>query len=274
MLDPPERVLWQRYCTWVAIALIFTVALLTGPLAIAILCAFICWQGGREYALLTSMPTSHFLVLVLGGLSTLVAVLYGGASALAIAPVLAFFGWSLLALQPFQKEIECERRFTAGLTGLWGYLYLGWLPTFLVVLSMSKLPGLVLVAGPGVALSDIGTFCTGKLLKGPNLAPRLSPKKTWGGLLGNILGASLAVTLTGFAIPDLALWQCVLLIATVGLGSVWGDLLESLLKRQGKVKDTGELLPGFGGLLDRADSFLIVVPLVYYAMQFSAVLKL
>ena len=63
-------------------------------------------------------------------------------------------------------------------------------------------------------------------------------------------------------------------IAAVGLGSAWGDLLESLLKRQGKVKDAGELLPGFGGLLDRADSFLIVVPLVYYTVQFSSALKL
>jgi len=139
---------------------------------------------------------------------------------------------------------------------------------------MSKMPGLVLAAGLGVALSDIGAFCTGKLLRGPRLAPRLSPNKTWGGLLGNILGAALAVTLTAFALPDLLLWQRVLLIAAVGLGSAWGDLLESLLKRQGKVKDAGELLPGFGGLLDRADSFLIVVPLVYYTVQFSSALKL
>jgi phosphatidate cytidylyltransferase len=273
-LNPPEKVLWLRYGTWVAIALIFTGALLTGPLAIAVLCAFICWQGGREYAALILMPTSHYLVLVLGGLATLAAVLYWGASALAIAPVLAFFGWSLLALQPVQRETECERRFTTGLAGFWGYLYLGWLPAFVVALSMSKMPGLVLAAGLGVALSDIGAFCTGKLLRGPRLAPRLSPNKTWSGLLGNILGAALAVTLTAFALPALPLWQRVLLIAAVGLGSAWGDLLESLLKRQGKVKDAGELLPGFGGLLDRADSFLMVVPLVYYTVSFSSALKL
>jgi phosphatidate cytidylyltransferase len=265
--DPPERVLWLRYGSWVAIALIFTGALLTGPLAIAVLCAFICLQGGREYAALTSMPTSHYLILVLGGLATLAAVLYWGASALAIAPVLAFFGWSLLALQPIQREAECERRFTTGLAGLWGYLYIGWLPTFLVALSMSKMPGLVLTAGLGVALSDIGAFCMGKLLGGPRLSPRLSPNKTWGGLLGNILGATLAVALTSFALPDFPIWHRILLIAAIGLGSAWGDLLESLLKRQGNVKDAGELLPGFGGLLDRADSLLMVVPLVYYTAQ-------
>ena len=273
-LDPSEKVLWLRYGTWIAIALIFTTALLTGPLAIALFCACICWQGGREYAKLTSLPKSHFLILVLGGLATLTAVLAWGPSALVIAPMLAFFIWSLLALQPVQRETGCEQRFTTGLAGLWGYLYVGWLPAFLVALSMSKRPGLVLAAGLGVALSDIGAFCLGKLLRGPRLAPRLSPNKTWSGLLGNVLGAVLAITLTNFALPALPFWQRVLLIAAVGLGSAWGDLLESLLKRQSNVKDAGELLPGFGGLLDRADSFLLVVPLVYSTVQFVSVLKL
>jgi len=104
----------------------------------------------------------------------------------------------------------------------------------------------------------------GKTLGGPKLASRLSPNKTWGGALGNILGAALAVTLTIFALPGLQWWQRCLLVLAIGLGSIWGDLLESLLKRQRGVKDAGELLPGFGGLLDRIDSLLLVAPLVYY----------
>jgi phosphatidate cytidylyltransferase len=129
---------------------------------------------------------------------------------------------------------------------------------------MGKMPGLVLVVGLGVALSDVGAFCLGKALAGPKLAPHLSPSKTWSGVLGNILGAILALELTAYALPDVQLWQRGLLALVIGLGSAWGDLLESLLKRQHGVKDAGKLLPGFGGLLDRIDSLLLVTPLVYY----------
>jgi phosphatidate cytidylyltransferase len=210
------------------------------------------------------MPAWHGVVLVLGGWATFAAVLLCGAMALAVAPALAFFGWSLLALQPVEHDAEIGRRFTVSLNGLWGYFYLGWLPAYLIVLSMGKMPGLVLVVGLGVALSDVGAFCVGKALGGPKLAPRLSPSKTWSGVLGNVLGAALALLLTAFAIPGIQTWQYGLFALVIGLGSVWGDLLESLLKRQRGVKDAGELLPGFGGLLDRIDSLLLVAPLVYY----------
>ena len=137
----------------------------------------------------------------------------------------------------------------------------------MLALSEGKMPGLVLSVGLGVALSDVGAFCAGKALGGPKLAPQLSPGKTWGGVLGNILGAALALALTAYALPGLQLWQMGLLALTIALGSVWGDLLESLLKRQHDVKDAGAFLPGFGGLLDRIDSLLIVAPLVFYVSR-------
>jgi len=257
------KVLWQRYFTWALIAPLFVGAVLSGPLAVAVLCAFLCWQGGREYATLTGMPRRHCAALMLGSWSTLASVVLIGQPALVLAPVLAFFGWSLLALQPIEGEPAVGRRFAAALAGLWGSLYIGWLPAYLVLLSASSVQGVVLVVGLGVALSDVGAFCSGKALGGPELAPMLSPNKTWGGVLGNILGAALAVTLAGFAIPTLALWQRGSLALAIGIGSLWGDLLESLLKRQSGVKDAGGMLPGFGGLLDRIDSLLIAAPLVY-----------
>jgi phosphatidate cytidylyltransferase len=260
----PVRVLWQRYRTWAIIAPLFAGAALSGPLAVALLCAFLCWQGGREYAMLTALSTLHRAVLIMGGWLTLAAALVFGSGALLAAPMLAFFAWSLLALQPIAGEAGVERRFAACMASMWGYLYIGWLPAYLVALSAGRAPGLVLLVGLGVALSDVGAFCAGKAIGGAKLAPRLSPNKTWGGVLGNLLGAALAVLLTGFALPGFTWWQGALFIAPIALGSVWGDLLESLLKRQSGVKDAGALLPGFGGLLDRIDSLLLVVPLIYY----------
>ena len=261
----PQRVLWQRYCTWAIIAFLFSGLVLSGPLAIAILCAFLCWQGGREYAQLTDLPAWSCTMLVLGGWITFAAVLLYGTKALLFAPIISFFFYSILILLPMkQNDTELAKRFAVSTSGLWGYLYLGWLPAYLLTLSMGKMPGLVLVVGLGVALSDVGAFCIGKALAGPKLAPHLSPGKTWSGALGNILGAALAVQLTAFAVPGIQWWQRGLFTLVIGLGSIWGDLLESLLKRQHNVKDAGELLPGFGGLLDRMDSLLIVVPLSYY----------
>jgi phosphatidate cytidylyltransferase len=259
-----EKVLWRRYLTWAMIAPLFAGALLSGPLAIAILCAFLCWQGGREYALLTAIPAGYRSTLIAGGWITIAAVWLLGPSTLVLGPMLGFFVWSIMALQPVKGETEVGERFMSGIVGLWGYLYLGWLPAFLVALSAGKVPGLVFVVGLGVALSDVGAFCVGKTLGGPRLAPLLSPNKTWSGVGGNVLGAALALLMASFALPVLPLWQRALLVLTIGLGSVWGDLLESLLKRQRGVKDAGALLPGFGGLLDRIDSLLLVTPLVYY----------
>ncbi|HLW02003.1 MAG TPA: phosphatidate cytidylyltransferase [Ktedonobacterales bacterium] len=258
-----NQVLWQRYLTWAIIAPLFLIAVLSGPLAVALLCAFLCWQGGREYADLMKLPASHGAALVLSGWATLAAALIVGSAALVAAPVLAFFGWSLVALRSVKGEQSVEKRFGAALVGLWGSLYIGWLPAYLVALSVSASPGLVLAVGLGVALSDVGAFCCGKALGGPRLAPTLSPNKTWGGVAGNFLGAALALALLTFALPDFQLWQRCLLALAIGVGSIWGDLLESLLKRQGGVKDAGRMLPGFGGLLDRIDSLLMAAPLVY-----------
>jgi phosphatidate cytidylyltransferase len=271
MAGSDPAVLWCRYRTWIIIALLFAGANLSGPLTIALLCSFLCWQGTREYALLTGMSEGYRWFLTISGWLTLLATLYAGSSILPFIPVLAFFIWSILLLYPAQGSMEMSTRFMAGLAGLWGYLYLGWLPAHLLALSLGRVPALITLVGFGVALSDVGAFCTGKLIGGPKLAPYLSPNKTWGGALGNLLGATLAVLLMSSALLHLQWWQCGILALAIGVGSLWGDLLESLLKRQRGVKDAGTLLPGFGGLLDRIDSLLLVAPLVYYVALLSGV---
>jgi phosphatidate cytidylyltransferase len=110
--------------------------------------------------------------------------------------------------------------------------------------------------------TDIGAYAVGRWLGGPRLAPRVSPNKTWAGLAGGIVSAALAGGLVGAALgcgPVAAL-----ALAGGGLAVVAqaGDLGESLAKRRFGVKDTGALIPGHGGLLDRVDGLLTTTPVV------------
>ncbi|MSP01506.1 MAG: hypothetical protein EXR07_10725 [Acetobacteraceae bacterium] len=109
--------------------------------------------------------------------------------------------------------------------------------------------------------SDIGAYTVGRLMGGPKLAPAISPGKTWSGAAGGLMAAGVA----GFAAAacfssDFSSSHAVLMTIGLGVVSQAGDLLESAVKRQYGVKDSGHLIPGHGGLLDRLDALLVVAP--------------
>lgn len=106
--------------------------------------------------------------------------------------------------------------------------------------------------------SDTAAYFAGRLIGGPKLAPAISPNKTWAGFLGGMAGAGVfgAALAAGFGLP-LVLALCTPLLAALSQG---GDLYESHLKRKAGVKDSGNLLPGHGGVLDRLDGLVAVAP--------------
>ncbi len=127
---------------------------------------------------------------------------------------------------------------------------------------------LVLIMFLMIWINDTGAFCFGSLLGKHKMSPRLSPKKSWEGLIGGFacsIGVGIA---TYFAYNpwnfSIILW--ILLGLLVGVFATWGDLFESLMKRSIGVKDSGHLIPGHGGILDRIDSLLLVAPftLLFY----------
>jgi phosphatidate cytidylyltransferase len=112
-----------------------------------------------------------------------------------------------------------------------------------------------------VVAMDIGAFAVGRTFGGPKMAPFISPGKTWSGLMGGALCAS-GIGLSAAIFSGLNnVWVYALAGCLLGLAAQGGDLIESALKRRYNVKDSGTIIPGHGGLLDRLDGFLTVAPL-------------
>ena len=114
---------------------------------------------------------------------------------------------------------------------------------------------------------DTGAFAVGRLVGRHRMAPRLSPNKTWEGATGGFLASVGAALLVSLAF-DLAtpLWQQAVAGAVVSVAAQFGDLAESALKRAANAKESGSIMPGHGGILDRMDSILFALPAVYYLL--------
>lgn len=131
-------------------------------------------------------------------------------------------------------------------------------------------PHLLLAMLIFIWVNDTGAFCAGSLLGKHKLFQRISPNKTWEGFLGGLIFCIAAAWVMAGCFPaffspltdevDMSLMGMVCLGAAVSVAATFGDLLESLIKRTTGVKDSGNLIPGHGGILDRIDSLLLVVP--------------
>lgn len=112
-------------------------------------------------------------------------------------------------------------------------------------------------------VGDISAFYVGRALGRHKLAPRVSPAKSWEGAAASLAASLLfGIFYLGWALPDLPLWQRALVAAAGNVAGQVGDLAESALKRGAGVKDSGTMLPGHGGWLDRLDSSLFSMPVV------------
>ena len=145
-----------------------------------------------------------------------------------------------------------------------GLLYLG-VPAFALIWLRERPMGAETIGGMMLLVwtSDIGAFAIGRLVGGPKLWPAVSPAKTWAGFVG---GCSAPMALVGLAMATSPQYrfgaECIVVALAIALLAQGGDLFESALKRRAGVKDSGTLLPGHGGVLDRLDSLIPVAPAV------------
>ena len=117
-------------------------------------------------------------------------------------------------------------------------------------------------------LNDTGAYCIGSLIGKHRLFERISPKKSWEGSIGGgVVAIGVSFVLAHY-FPFMSMWEWAGLALVVVVFGTWGDLTESLLKRQLHVKDSGTILPGHGGMLDRFDSALMAIPAAVVYMYF------
>lgn len=252
--------LGRRLVGWMVIAPLFLIAVFVGGIAGALILLFCIYRIAAEYASVVGVERPYALYLY-----ALIPVTFITA---AWAPSLYFAlpagSILLLTLVPiFTGRVDnlYQQLSFAGR----GYLYLVWTTGHLVLMQQLAGTGLVMLVAVGVALSDVMQFVVGKLAGKHIISPAVNPRKAWEGLAGDLIGAAAAVVLFGFALPaQFTLPEKIALIVLIGMGAAWGDLISSLAKRAAGTKDWGALIPGHGGLLDRANSIVVAVPLVYY----------
>lgn len=259
-----RRPLVQRWLVWAVIAPVYAFTVLSGHVPVLALVTLLVIQGLREYAHLVGVTGIYRTVLLLMGLIAAPVALISSEGFLGLAPLL----FLAATLQPLLlRDIRTGARQLAFAALGWAYLPLLLGHFLLLHKYVEGGSGILLALGLAVALSDVGAYTLGKAL-GRHKLTLISPNKTWEGVAGNFVGAALATGVMGFALPSghRALLMTTLPII-VAVGALWGDLLESLIKREFQMKDAGTWLPGFGGLLDRIDSLIIVVPLAYYYLK-------
>ncbi|UCD65758.1 MAG: phosphatidate cytidylyltransferase [Deltaproteobacteria bacterium] len=204
------------------------------------------------------------LVLILGLFPLVAASLWGG-SALTSSLFLALLILIIITVVSY-PSLDNGMLFLAR---LWfGIFYIGFCSAHLILLrSLSQGIFWLLVLTAITVASDTGAYYVGRSLGKTKLYPALSPGKTRAGAVGGIIGGMLGgLVVTALFVEGANLAMVALLSLVLSVIGILGDLIESLIKRVSGVKDSGQILPGHGGLLDRCDSLLLTAPVLYYVI--------
>lgn len=219
--------------------------------------------GARSHSWLIGIGLTGFAALILGihRPDIIVPTL--------LATLVCIISVPLLSRSPLEQGLR------DGAMTLFGVLYLG---LTLGTLSMTRLlplgEWLIFFLLLVTWASDTGAYLVGTLCGRHRLAPTISPKKTVEGLVGGLIAAIIA----GYAarwwfLPDVSGLDCLILATLLTITGLWGDLTESAMKRSVGMKDSGGILPGHGGMLDRLDSLLFTAPVFYYYVTMASRLR-
>jgi phosphatidate cytidylyltransferase len=269
--------LGQRYLSWLVIGPLYLLSVILGSVTgLAFLLAVLV-LAVWEVAKMRKWPASYTYALYLLSVIT-VCVAKFEPSAFYTLPILYFIVLSAVSIKQNNAKESFEHLSASVLVSIWIIFSL----SHFVLLTqlnntLDSTKSLLILIGFSVPLSDVGAYVFGNLfhklqwLDNYKVASNLSKRKTYIGMSGNIIGAVLGIWIMYFAIGDyMSLWHWVIVGVLMGVMGLVGDITASICKRHHNVKDSSNLIPGHGGIIDRIDSTLRVVVILYYYLTFVA----
>mgnify|MGYP000867898654 CR=1 FL=1 len=224
------------------------------------------WELHR---LLKTMGYYVSLPVLLGGVGVLLLhrILFPNFSYIDVVLIAIILVNVLLALYRYEAgDAQAVLSFALHLSGI---IYMGWMGAYFF--SVQALPNgrwWALMVVILVWLVDLGAYLAGNRFGAHKLSPRLSPRKSWEGLAGGVvfgtIAGALLTVLFGRMMPSLQIWEGVLLGSGIALVTPIGDVFISMIKRVAGVKDSGTLIPGHGGMMDRIDTWLWAAMIGFY----------
>ena len=219
------------------------------------------WEFIRAFA--TRDIRIPWVPVMAGGVAMLLCTYFWGTTAL-----VAGFGLTTLAVLLWRLPKGQDGYVRDATAGVFATAYIWFLAGFVVLLLRpSDGPDRVLIFIAATVASDIGGFFAGSFFGNHKLAPSISPKKTWEGFTGS---AITCMVVGGVLLPWLLhghWWQGLIVGVAAVCSATFGDLIESVIKRDLGIKDMGSLLPEHGGVMDRLDSLLATVPVVWLLLE-------
>ena len=255
-----------RMLTGLVLGTIAMGCIIEGKLALVALLLFILYFASREYVQILNHKGFYPSIKMIYIAEVLLAIIAYFQRFDLVAVALTFcaiatFMWILFrGRQPYIANVA---------TTVLGMIYCGWFPLHLLFLRNLESArfddglGFVVMMFTAVLLTDTGCYYAGCNLGQHKLAPVISPNKTVEGSIGGIICAVIGSVVIGYFI-GLEWYLSVIAGLLCTIFAQIGDLSESLIKRDAGVKDSGDILPGHGGFLDRCDSFILTIPVMYY----------
>ena len=272
----------KRIITGTIMGLIVLFCLIYGGIALLILVTIFVFIGSKEYVQILENKGFYPSLKIMLVTDIIFASLsyFNRFDLIAVAFTLCSIGafmWVLFrGRQPYIANVS---------TTILGFIYGGWFPLHLLLLRGLNAPypqsflklnvqndglGYVIFLFVTVVLTDTGCYYFGKKFGKTKLAPVISPKKTIEGSFGGAICALIGALIVAHFI-NLPIYHALILWVLCTTFAQIGDLCESLLKRDAGVKDSGDLLPGHGGFLDRTDSYVFTIPVMFYYLKYFVI---